>query len=80
MNTTLAELEHAVATMGPAEQHALAEDILAQHGFAVVSVTTALLIERSEAGGTLSEIEWRAVMYDIYSGPYGEFWPRKVFA
>ncbi len=60
---------------------AWAEDYLARRGYAVVSVETMRAIERIEAAPyAATEREYSEVLYAIYSGPLGEYHPRKVFA
>jgi len=62
----------------------LAEDRLARAGIAVVSSETAALIEDVErrigAGSHVSSAEYEAILYAVYSGPYGEYHRAKVFA
>ena len=59
---------------------AVAEDVLARNGYAIVSPFIGALIGRAEAGLQLSESEWAAIMYAIYAGPYGDYFPSKVMA
>ena len=63
---------------------ALAEDMLARAGFAVVSQETMALVESIERrltiGVSVPSADFEAVLYAIYAGPYGDYHQSKVFA
>jgi hypothetical protein len=52
------------------------EDLLACHGRAVVSRASYQIVERFEAGLPVTLNELESVLYEIYSGPFGEYFPR----
>ncbi len=64
--------------------HDAGEHQLARAGIAVVSAETAALIENVEhrirASLPVSSAEFEAILYAIYSGPYGEYHRPKVIA
>lgn len=63
------------------EAFTLAEDILARNGYAVVSTEIAQLMDKINASPpTATSAECSAVMYAIYAGRFGDYWPCKVFA
>lgn len=59
----------------------LAEHVMAIHGRAVVSAETAALMDRIEQSPqTATEADIEALLYAIYSGPFGEYWIPRVLA
>ena len=63
---------------------AWAERTLSLAGFAVVSRETLAAVERIEArltiGVAVPSADLEAVLYAVYSGPYGEYHQAQVFA
>ncbi len=63
---------------------AWAERTLASAGFAVVSRETLAAVERIEArlaiGVAAPNADFKAVLYAVYAGPYGDYHQARVFA
>ncbi len=55
----------------------LAEEILAQHGYAVVSAKTMEIIERIRlAPHQVAISDYEKVLYEVWSGPISDYWPK----
>jgi len=63
---------------------AWAERTMASAGFAVVSRETLAAVERIEVrlgiGVAVPTVDFEAVLYAVYAGPYGDYHQARVFA
>jgi hypothetical protein len=56
------------------------EDFSACVGYALISRETGKIVERFKAGLPVSLRELETIIYEVQSGPFGEFFPLREFA